>query len=165
MPMSEPLGAGFPTLETTIVSQWTPWIDPSKRTLVSYGCLRKKLQHQGCVVFLDLCFLITIFSSFSITLFLLFMKIQNTEIQRSLICFGYFILMAEQTCCVSIIDVRKCCCVIVCEFCCGGIVVSFHTFTFYYYVLVDMLLCLFMSCFSAAPATTHTCVRRQLIWH
>ena len=35
-----PLGAGFPTLETTDdnrVTHWTPWIDPSRRILVSYG--------------------------------------------------------------------------------------------------------------------------------
>ena len=36
-----PLGEAFLLWrqQTTIVSYWTPWIDPSRRTLVSYGCL------------------------------------------------------------------------------------------------------------------------------
>jgi len=53
----------------------------------------EKIQHQGCVLFLDLYFSITIFLSLLITL-------KHIEIQRSLNCFGYFILMAAQTCCV-----------------------------------------------------------------
>jgi hypothetical protein len=55
-------------------------------------------------------FSITIFLSFSITLFLLLMKIQkHIEIQRSLICFDYFILMAEQTCVVYILMAEQTC--------------------------------------------------------
>ena len=67
-------------------------------SLVSMDACEQKLQHQGCVFFLDLFVSITIFLSFLITL------IQtHVEIQRSLICFGYFILMAAQTCFVWIL--------------------------------------------------------------